>query len=228
MRYSHASTGGRAGAGVIDGYGQNVGPGRASLLAEGNFALDTSRVVLELPVAAEQRMPRRVSARRDVGTGQGPQRVDQRAAVDAGGQVAAVQHEVGVRGERIHPARDLVRVAFHAVQAELAVADLEARVIAVRNEVNGVKIMVTGEHLADLLDAVAIGVQHDYVERTAFRAPREKVVDERLIIRDVGIDDDQLPPRVFCVAPVVARHAFLYCEPIEPRTAVTFRDHRRL
>ncbi len=128
--------------------------------AEGNRGLDVARRVLEIPVAAQGGRTGEIRARRHVGAGERGEGVDQCLPFAAGGQVAAVDEEVGVVRQRTPPAGQGFGALRQALQAEPGAAQLNALVSSVRDQVNGVEVVVVGgEDLSDLLDAVAVGVE---------------------------------------------------------------------
>ena len=54
---------------------------------------------------------------------------------------------------------------------------------------------VAGEHVADLGDAVALGVEHHDLDGAAAPAAAKQVVDQLLVVLDAGIDEHELPRR---------------------------------
>ena len=62
------------------------------------------------------------------------------------------------------------------------------------DDVNRVEILAPGQRVADLLDAVAIGVEGHDLERATGVALRVQVVDELLVVRGTDVDEHDLAP----------------------------------
>ena len=140
-------------------------------------------MVLEVPVAAERNRAGRIGAGCDVGSGEVGEGTDERLPLGAPGQVAAVEEEVPITGERIAPAGDGAGVGVGAAGVEPAAAELDGRIRAVGDDVDGIQLLVAGQDLADLGDAVREGCDAVLAWRATSSLLAEQVLE---IVAGVG------------------------------------------
>ncbi|MDX1430903.1 MAG: hypothetical protein R3286_00510 [Gammaproteobacteria bacterium] len=170
-------------------------PARAHLLAERDTGLDLAVAILELPVAAALLGAGAIVARGDVGTGERRERVDDRPALGSAGEIATVEQQIGVVVERLAPLVDLVGGGAEGVGIESSVAEREAAVGAVRDDVHGIEILQARERLAYLVDAVAIFLEDHHVHGAVRSAGVGEIADELRVVRRAGVDEDDLLAR---------------------------------
>ena len=163
---------------------------RLAALADRDARVDVAELVFETPVAAERRGAGVVVAGRDVGVGQPRQRADERAAVGAGRQVAAVDQDVAVRAECIAPALDRGRARHQFVVIDDGIAEEHAAVAAVRDDVQCAEVGAIREQFADLFDAVPIGIEHRDFEDSTVTCLRQQIREQHVGVRRRRIDDD--------------------------------------
>ena len=124
--------------------------------------LDRADLILQVPVAPEQLGPSLVQACRDVGAGQQRQFIDQALALGAGSQITAIEHQVGVRGQRFGPAGHLRRMLGERRGIQPGVAKGQALVVAVTEDVNRPDVGVLSQGLSDDVKAILVGLNdHD-------------------------------------------------------------------
>jgi hypothetical protein len=150
----------RAGGGQVQQAGELTLRGGVHCKA----GLDQAQLELQIPVAAQFGCAGRVFAGRHIGAGQARQRLQQRAALLGAGDVATVDQQVGLFGERTTPALDLGGVGEQGIEVERGAAQLHRTGLAVGEDVDGVDPAASGERLADLLDAVALRIEHHDLE----------------------------------------------------------------
>ena len=61
-----------------------------------------------------------------------------------------------------------------------------------RNQVDGGQVVFAGQHLADLRQAIASGVEQHDLDRAAVAAAAGELVHQRHRVRHPGIDEDDL------------------------------------
>ena len=166
-------------------------PARGIAAGEQRARLDGAGGELERPVATDGGAAGRIVARRDVGTGQRCQPLEQRDARGIRCQAAAVQQQVGLLGERAAPGADrLVRgVERGCIDAPPAQRQLAG--LAVGEHVHRAHVVHRRQRLADLREAVAVGIEQDDPQ-ARLRTLRGDRVDQGLRVGHAGIDHHQL------------------------------------
>ena len=86
-------------------------------------------------------------------------------------------------------------MAVQVVGGEPRVAELDGAGRSVSNDMDRVDVVVLGQHFADLLDPVAVGVEHDDFDMFPAIGAGQRVVDQLRNIRHSRINEHQLPPR---------------------------------
>ena len=122
------------------------------------------------------------------------QSLDEKLTIRIGGQIAAVQQQVAIGGQRIGPMLNLVEVLFDAPRIEPRVPDPGHAVVAVRQEPDSVVAGVAGQGCIDLSEAVACGIEKDkfkLVPRTCLFLQRS---DQLLDLVNALIHQDQFMP----------------------------------
>ena len=119
--------------------GQQVRVGGPGLLAEGDRRLQRADQVFQVPVPAANGGAGGVVAGGHVRAGEDAEGLQQRAAVLAGGEVAAQQQQVAARGQRVAPLRDLRGVPAEVLLREPDAAEVQAPLVAVADDVQGVQ-----------------------------------------------------------------------------------------
>ena len=162
------------------------GPGRRQL------GLDRAGRELERPVAAKVGRAGEIVARGDVGAGEVRELADEALAADRVRDVAAVQEQVAVGGERARPPGDCLRALVERRGVERGRAELDRAVAPVREDVHRGEPGARGERFADLRDPVAVRVEHDHVDRAVGAGRANEVGDERVAIGDRAVDEHEL------------------------------------
>ena len=116
----------------------------------------------------------------------------QALAVGALRQVAAVQQQVGVGGQRVAPGGQFVGALQQALRVEHGAAQLQAAVAAVRQHVHGADVAAPGQRLADQRQAVGAGGDGDDLDAAPGALLRLQVGDQRRGIGQAGVDEGDL------------------------------------
>ena len=130
--------------GVGDGVQrQGAVPSLLGCVGDHDAGFDRAGVQFEGPVAAQSRAAGPVGACGDVGTRQRGERVDQRASLGCGGNVAAVDQQVGIGRQCLAPAFDQQRAARERFGIERAVAQTDRAVRAFGQDVDRGEVMAS-------------------------------------------------------------------------------------
>ena len=187
----------RTGPGVGCGrHGERVhqaGPVPLARCGDRERRFDRAEAVLQRPVAAECIGPGVVGAGGEIGPGERGEVGEQTAAVGRGGQVAAVEQQVGPVGERRIPGSDLVGPLGQRRPVDPAVPELHRPLGRMRKDVHRIdRLRLRRERLPDPLQPIAgTGQQNDRpLDRRI--APRPQVREQPVQIGQAGVDEDQL------------------------------------
>ena len=126
--------------------------------------LDDAGPSFQRPVAAQACRPGRVRGRRHVGAGRLRQRVDECLAHRPGGDVAAVEQDVGVGGEVRADVRERRRLLDQRRLVDDRIADHQLAGFAVAHDVNGVDVATPLKVIVDLGQAGGGCVEADHLD----------------------------------------------------------------
>jgi len=159
--------------------------------AGSNAAAVSAGGVLQDPVPAEGRGAGRVGARGHVRPGEPGDVGDELPAAGGGGEVAAVEQQVGPGVEGRAPRPQLAGVGPERLRREPVGAEVKPARGGVRDEADGVEAVPLPEDRGHLRDAPA--GQFDHLDRPAGRG--EQVAGEGVAVRHIEVDQHQLVPR---------------------------------
>ena len=157
--------------------------GRHCRIAERRARIDGAGRALQRPVAAQGRKTRRVGRGRDTNTRQGMQVVHERCARRAGADIAAPELDLGIVGEAVAPAGDVLRPRVQNGVVHRRRAELDLAGLAVGQEVDLLEAVQTIERLGDLRDAVERRIDHDDL------GVRPHAVGQLAPARDARVDE---------------------------------------
>ena len=151
--------------------------------------LNLANAEFEIPITAQCSVSGQVVAGRDIGAGQRMDSLQQLLSFPASRKVAAVNQQIAIVIERITPRGDSRLAGLQGVVIQPGITQLNAPVVAVRNDMHSRQCLLPGECATDLADTVIAGIEHQHVDS----APRHgfQAIDQKLIIRCVRIDNDQ-------------------------------------
>ena len=149
---------------AIAGDGQRAGPLCGFGGAGDALCFNAANFVLELPVAALHGITCLVRACRNVGAGERSQAGNEGLPVSRPGDVAAVEQDIGFATEGAFPALYLIGASGQRCTVKLGRSQLQHAIAAVRDDMDGVDGLTIGQRRADLVDAIAAGVDQYDIE----------------------------------------------------------------
>ena len=174
---------------------EQAGPALQTGVIGCDRGFDRAGAVFQQPVATERGIAGGVNAGGHVGIGQLRQRIDELIAHRALRHVAAVEQDVGLGGEAAAPLLKCRGVLVQRLRVDHRAAQTQAARVAVRNDVNGADVAFARQHLGDLRQAVALGIELDDFElrgRCGGAEPSSnQSVDQALRISHCGINKNQ-------------------------------------
>ena len=123
--------------------------------------MDLARGILERPVATEFGRAGLVDRGRDVGGGELGEGVDEGLARGAGGQIATVQQDVRIGGERAGDRGEVGGTGQERVRGIRAATEDELAVATVADDRNGTDVGQSGQGLRDLGQAILGRIETD-------------------------------------------------------------------
>ena len=181
----------RSGRGRVYGNVQQMPPVVLSVLTERDLRFDLPRRVFQVPVCSKDGVTGVVVTGGHIGLSQCTDRIDQLLPIGTGGQITAVEQQVGIGRECIRPAGDLSGVAAQVVLSQPCRAELDRGVGAVRHNMHGIDASAPSQRFGDLLDAVTrVLQQHDF-EFTRGIVVRPQVIQKLLVVVDARVDKDE-------------------------------------
>ena len=99
---------------------------------------------------------------------------------------------VALFAERVFPGADIGCTFAQRVRVEPGRAQLELRIVAMGDDVHRVELVVAGQGLVDLFDAVAGGIEDHDVHIAALLLRLDHIVVELLEVGRARVDDDKL------------------------------------
>ena len=106
------------------------------------LCLNAARLILQIPIAPEQRVPSEIGAGGDVGSRPLPERIDERSSGVAGCQITTVQHQVRVAAKGSLPPANHVGIAAYRLGIEPRATDLQSVGGSVRQQMQGVQVVI--------------------------------------------------------------------------------------
>ena len=168
---------------------QNAAIGGKGRAGERHRGIDRAGFSVQGPGTPQRSRPDRVGGSRDLCAGQRMQIRQQGLTVGTLCDVAAPEHDIGIGGEVIAPARDLRRVRRYRGGIQRGVADLHRTGRAISEEIDRGDAGPAVQRLGDLIDRVLGRVQDDDLD-IAVHSSRQ-----RLPTGDARIDEQQFGRR---------------------------------
>ena len=91
-----------------------------------------------------------------------PERIDERSAGIAGRQIAPIQQQIPVRAKGTFPPANHLAVIVDRLGIQPRVAELQAAGGSMRQQMQGIQVLIPAENVPDLLDPIAVGVEDDH------------------------------------------------------------------
>ena len=134
-------------------------------------------------------MPREVRTGGHIGAGKRGQGIHQRLAIFVGGQITAIDQNIGVSIESCAPLTDGIFIVTQTVLTQPAASDLKTVFVTVTDQVHSIQITMTFQQFGHLRDAIALIIKH--VNEIFSLCILLHALHEREIIGRIGIDDNQ-------------------------------------
>ena len=104
--------------------------------------------------------------------------------------VATIDQQIGVRRECVSPLGNLAGMLADEVRIEHALAEVYLCIAAMRNDVHGGQVAPIEQIGADLIDAVAVGIDENDFKFIGLIGAKNDMIDQLLVVRSRGIDKD--------------------------------------
>ena len=164
-------------------------PGALCVLIYGEGGFDRSRLELKIPIPAIDGGPGLVTAGGDISPSELGQPGGGLLPEFTLAKVASINQDIAGISQGLSDDRQLIGILpIHGLQSETAGAQPKFRLVAMRNEMNGIDIGAVSKNFGHLFNAVPSGIQQD-----GFRT-RINPIEQNLIFRDRGIDKDNFSP----------------------------------
>ena len=162
-------------------------------VAEGNAGLHSAEGKFQVPVGLVVGVSRVVGAGGDVCAGSGCNLAQQRPSRCCGGEIAAVEQEVGLGIECEGPGLDQRAVLLERGRIKPCPTEFDGPIGPVGDEVHRVESVgrVAGESFGNLLDPVEIRIQDDVLERPSRVVVEIEVRQQLIEVLDIGVEEDK-------------------------------------
>ena len=177
------------GGGGLEGR-QGVGKACQCGFVQHDPGVDLPDLCLELPVGVQRLVAGEVVGGGDIGAAQLCQGFDEQRAGFVGGQLAAVDQDIGIGFEGIVPRTDGRCLGDQIVGADALSTQADLARCAVRDDMHGIDILLLRQGLTDELQAV-LSVFDKHQLQLAGRVIAQ-AVDDLLIIGRGAVDEHQL------------------------------------